>query len=125
MPKIKLTHRELEVMHVLWSTDRALSAADIPPINPELKPNTVQAVLKKLLENSYIQVADIVYHRTVLTRTYRPVLTHEDYMHSQIEGTSLTPGRLLADLIRKEQDIDALDELLRLIQEQRKSLRKR
>ena len=62
-----------------------------------------------------------MYHRTVLTRAYRPVLTHEDYMHSQIEGTSLTPGRLLTDLIRKEQDIDALDELLRLVQEQRKN----
>ena len=124
MPKIKLTRRELEVMHVLWSTDKALTAAEIPFINPELKPNTVQAVLKRLLENSYIRIADIVYHRTVLTRAYRPVLTHEDYMHSQIEGTSLTPGRLLTDLIRKEQDIDALDELLRLVQEQRKNLRR-
>ena len=34
MPKIKLTRRELEVMHVLWSTDKALTATEIPSINP-------------------------------------------------------------------------------------------
>ncbi len=125
MRKIKLSNRELDVMLVLWNSDKALAATDIPAINPDLSVNTVQAVLKNLLKKSYIKVADIIYHGTVLTRSYEPVLTHEDYILSQLEDASLTSSGLAAALVKNENNTDTLDKLEELIQEQKKKLMKR
>lgn len=123
MKKIKLSNRELDVMLVLWNSDKALAATDIPSINSELSVNTVQAVLKNLLKKSYIKVSDIIYHGTVLTRSYEPVLTHEDYIFSQLENTALTSSGLAVALVKKEKDADTLSQLEQLIQEQKKKLK--
>ena len=76
----KITSRELEVLRVFWNSDESLTAIDIPKINPKLKINTVQGVIKNLLKKNYIEVDNIIYHNTVLTRTFKAVLTQEEYM---------------------------------------------
>ncbi len=125
MKKIKLSNREAEVMVVLWNSDKPLAATDIPAINPELSVNTVQAALKNLLKKSYIKVADIIYHGTVLTRSYEPLLTHEDYINSQLEDTVLTPYGYAASLVKNEENENLLNELEQIIKEQKKKLKKR
>ena len=74
-----LSKRELDVMNVLWEAGKPMIASDIPGMQPSLSINTVQSVLKKLLHRGFIEVAEIVHSGTVLTRSYRPVITSEDY----------------------------------------------
>ena len=124
MKKVKLSNRELDIMLVLWNSDHPLPAPDTPKINETLSVNTVQAVLKKMLKNNYIKVADIIYHGTVLTRTYEPVLTHEDYILSQLNDTSLTASGLAAALVKQEKNSENLEELEQIIKKQKQLLEK-
>ena len=124
MKKVKLSNRELDIMLVLWNSDHPLAATDIPKINEKLSVNTVQAVLKKMLKNNYIKVADIIYHGTVLTRTYEPVLSHEDYILSQLNDTSLTASGLAAALVKQEKNSENLEELEQIIKKQKQLLEK-
>ena len=74
----KLTRRDLDVLSVLWDSERPLTASEIVAANPALNKNTVQPVLRKLLKNELIQVADIVYSGTVLSRSYIPSVSREE-----------------------------------------------
>ena len=65
MPKrtneLSLTQREMDVMTILWKSETPLVASEIANSNSSLNINTVQAVIRKLLNKKYIVVADIVY----------------------------------------------------------------
>ncbi len=74
-----LTKRDLDVMHVLWDSEEPKTAAMIVKARPDLTMNTVQAVLRKLLNNNFIEVADIVYSGTVLSRSYRDAISQAEY----------------------------------------------
>ena len=74
-----LTKRDLDVMHVLWDSEEPKPAAMIVKARPDLTMNTVQAVLRKLLNNNFIEVADIVYSGTVLSRSYRDAISQTEY----------------------------------------------
>ncbi len=62
MININLTKRDMDVMNILWDSDEPKTAALIVKAKPELTMNTVQAVLRKLLKNNLIEVADIFYN---------------------------------------------------------------
>lgn len=83
--KIKtLTKREYEIMNVFWNEKEAMGLHDIIQNYPELNRNTVQAVLKKLLESNYIEVDKIGYSNTVLTRKYIAKLTQDTYLKQSL-----------------------------------------
>lgn len=121
-PKYKLSNRELDIMMVFWASEQPLTATDIPKINPDLKLNTVQAVLKKLLKKSYIKVADIVYHNTVLTRAYTSVLSEEEYVISNYNLSSFSTDTFIAALVKEENNPDTLTQIEELIQKQKKHI---
>ncbi len=121
-----LSKRELDVMNVLWAEGKPLIASEIPERKPELSINTVQSVLKKLLQRGFIEVAQIVQSGTVLSRSYAPVIKPEEYavgyMTSEIfpfekmlSGTSY----LSALFDCTENDAELLEELERFIQEKK------
>ena len=74
----KLTRRDLDVLSVLWDSKKPLTASEIVAANPALNKNTVQPVLRKLLKNELVQVADIVYSGTVLSRSYIPSISRQE-----------------------------------------------
>lgn len=74
----KLTRRDLDILSVLWDSEKPLTASEIVAANPALNKNTVQPVLRKLLKNELVQVADIVYSGTVLSRSYIPSVSREE-----------------------------------------------
>lgn len=82
MPQLRnafqLSIREMQTISVLWDNEMPLMASEIASING-CSINTVNSVLKKLLDRNLIEVADIVYSHTVLSRRYRPVASCEDY----------------------------------------------
>ncbi|MCI9446136.1 MAG: BlaI/MecI/CopY family transcriptional regulator [Lachnospiraceae bacterium] len=77
--EIALSKRELDIMNVLWAEGKPLIASEIPSRHENLSINTVQAVLKKLLHRGFIEIAEIVQSGTVLSRSYAPIVTPEEY----------------------------------------------
>ena len=82
--KKKLSKRQLDVMKVLWDHSSPMVASDIVNGSPALNINTVQSCLKVLLKEELIEVADIVYRGTVLSRSYRPLISRDEYFEWKI-----------------------------------------
>lgn len=117
MKKLKLSNKELDVMIVLWNSEQALASSDISRIDSSLNINTVRVTMKNLLKKSYIEVADIAQRGTVLTRIYRPAVSYEEYLCSQIQHMNYNSLSLISTLIKQEKDIDNLNELEKIINE--------
>lgn len=79
-----LTKRDLDIMNILWDSSKSMTASEIVNASSDLTMNTVQAILRKLLKKQLIEVADIVYSGTVLSRSYRPTITASDFAVSQL-----------------------------------------
>lgn len=121
----------MEVMYVLWKSDKPLIASDITQINKGLNINTVQAALRKLLKQKYICISDIVYSRTVLTRSYEPVISQEELLAKQfvhqykIKNEDVSIPSLVANLLENEKNENkVIDELEKILEERRKELGK-
>lgn len=121
--KIKLSGRELDVMNVLWESSNPIIAKEITELNSSLSINTVQAVLKGLLKNQYIKVADIVYSGTVLTRSYTPILSADEYMANQIangfHNKRVSAEGIVAALLKNEESEETLDKLEEILKQHR------
>lgn len=100
----ELSKRELDVMNVFWSQEGSVIASDIPKVNQSLSINTVQAVIKKLIAKNYLKIDEIVYSGTVLTRSYLPIVSAEEYAKRQIK----TDASFLSKYANKIQVISAL-----------------
>ena len=74
---LNLTKRDMDVLNILWESDEPKTATMISKSGDGLTMNTTQAVLRKLLKNNLIEIADIVYSGTVLTRSYKSVICQE------------------------------------------------
>ena len=85
-----LTGREKDILSILWNSDNGLIASEIVRIGDgNLTINTVQAVLKKLLKRELIQIDQIVYSGTVLSRSYIPTFTEEEFTLNMISNQIL------------------------------------
>ena len=116
----QLTKKELQLMTVLWNPSIALSANDISNINPDLNKNTIQVVLKKLLDKELIKVDNIGYSGTVLTRLYVPVVSQEAYVSQSL--TNQTMKKLVANFIDSSDTMDDLSEIEKRIAQKKKEL---
>ena len=128
----KLTSREVDIMNILWASEKPLIASEIADSRPDLTVNTVQAVLRKLLKYQLIEVADIVYSGTVLSRSYRPTITSEEFALHEVtsdylafQKTLLKP-LLVSALLDTEKDPvkarETIDELQKMLDEYKKNL---
>lgn len=77
--KYRLTNREKDILDILWESPESLVASEVTAAREDLSINTVQAVLKKLLQKELIQIDEIVYSGTVLSRSYKPTLSPERF----------------------------------------------
>ncbi len=76
----RLNPRELDVLNVLWSTDREMTSTDIVNEMRGLTQSTVIAVLRKLTKDGFVEVAGVTHSGKVLSRTYRPTEQSKDYI---------------------------------------------
>ena len=112
---ISLTKRDLDVLNILWESDDPKTAAQIVKAGPELTMNTVQAVLRKLLKNKLVEIAEIVYSGTVLTRSYKPIISQEDFllhkMTSEYQSLrkKISKVSILSALLDTEEDTASID----------------
>ena len=114
--KKKLSRQQLEVMKILWDSEVPLKASDIVNKHASLNINTVQACLRVLIKAEAIEVADIIYSGTVLSRCYRPLISNKD-----IIGEA-TRSSLIASLIKSETNVAELNILKDLIDKRKKEL---
>ena len=94
--------------------------------------NTVQAVLRKLLKYQLVEVADIVYSGTVLSRSYRPTITSEEFAVHEVTSDylafekTLSKPLLVSALLDTEEDPvkarETIDELQKMLDEYKKTL---
>lgn len=121
----KLTKKQLEVMKILWNNTDSMIASEIEKSNASFNMNTVQASLRELLKKNYIKVDDIVYSGTVLTRSYKPIVTREQYLKEtcdDINGVENSRFSLCASLIQTQTNLDELQELEKLIKKRKKEI---
>lgn len=76
----RLNPRELDVLNILWSTDREMTSTDIVNEMRGLTQSTVIAVLRKLAKDGFVEVAGVTHSGKVLSRTYRPTEASKDYI---------------------------------------------
>ena len=77
--RYRLTNRERDILDILWESGKSMVASEITSMRDDLSINTVQAVLKKLLQKKLIAVDEIVYSGTVLSRSYKPTMTPDQF----------------------------------------------
>ncbi|WP_440193737.1 BlaI/MecI/CopY family transcriptional regulator [Anaerocolumna jejuensis] len=128
--KFKITDREQDILNILWAAEKPLVASDIAKSKDSLSINTVQAVLRKLLQKKLIKVADIVYSGTVLSRTYQPTISPNDFtlqqFVSQFEDAkkNITIPDFVATLLEHEKDeAQRIEELEALLEERKRKLK--
>ncbi|WP_287713973.1 BlaI/MecI/CopY family transcriptional regulator [Blautia sp.] len=125
----KITNREKDVLEVLWNSDSPLLASDIPKINSSLSISSVQLALRNLLSKNIIEVADIVHSGTVLSRSYRPLISREKFFSNEVINSfksldrTITTKNIVATLLNHEKDeANTIKELEKLLEERKKQL---
>jgi len=127
----KLTDREMDILNILWSTGKPLIASEIAHSKDSLTINTVQVVLRNLLKKKLVEVADIVYSGTVLSRSYQPTVDAKDFtLHQFVTefknlNNSITTPKLVATLLEHEKNEEStIAELEKVLEERKRLLRK-
>ena len=124
---IQLSRREMEVMTLLWKSDTPYLASEIARIS-STSINTVNVVLKDLLNAGMIEIADIVHSGTVLSRRYRPNVDPEVYTTElfikQFKDISpkLPTTQIVSRLLEEDVDRKTIDELEELVHQHREKL---
>lgn len=123
---IKLTRRQEDIMKILWESDKPLIASEIVKRQDDLNINTVQATLRALIKKNAIEVADIVYSGTVLSRSYRPILNRDQVIteYDQVVSKVLKDINLIAQYVDEVNDLATITELEKLIKEKKEKLEK-
>ena len=123
---IKLTRRQEDIMKILWESDKPLIASEIEKKQDDLNINTVQATLRALMKKNAIEVADIVYSGSVLSRSYRPIISRDQVIteYDQVVSKVLNDKNLIAHYVDEINDLAAITELEKIIKEKRKKLEK-
>lgn len=125
--KKNLSKNQLEVMKVLWDSEMPLVASDIAKRHGKLKLSTVQAALRVLIKEKIVEVADIVYSGTVLTRAYRPTISRDEYFSRTYQDITegLSGVSLIASLINEETSLEELNRLEEIIKNKKQEIKEK
>lgn len=119
---MELTKSEMEIMDVLWGSDKPLSRADLLSRSEEKtwKDSSVHILLNGLLQKGAIQEAGLVKRSKTYGRVFSPTMTREEYFAATIFSHRHKPNivGLFEALLRRE-DITQkeLAEIAALIQQ--------
>ena len=83
---MELTKSEMEIMDVLWGSDKPLSRSDLLARSEEKtwKDSSVHILLNGLLHKGAIQEAGLVKRSKTYGRVFAPTLTREEYFATTI-----------------------------------------
>lgn len=128
--KSVITVREMDVLNVLWQTDTPLIASQIAKEIKGQTVNGVQTLLRALLKKGFIEVFDIVYSGTVLSRRYKATeLSATEALKAfttQFEDLKhcISGAKLYAALLDSEEDRENIEYLDTLVKQKKDNLPK-
>ena len=103
---MELTKSEMEIMDVLWGSEKPLSRADLLARSEEKtwKDSSVHILLNGLLQKGAIQEAGLVKRSKTYGRTFEPTLTREQYYATNVLSRKNKPSvaGLIEALLRQE-----------------------
>ena len=103
---MELTKSEMEIMDVLWASDKPLSRADLLAKSEEKtwKDSSVHILLNGLLQKGAIQEAGLVKRSKTYGRVFAPTMTREEYFATPIFSHRHKPQivGLFAALLRRD-----------------------
>ena len=110
----------MEIMDVLWGSDRPLSRADLLARSEEKtwKDSSVHILLNGLLQKGAIQEAGLVKRSKTYGRIFAPTMTREEYFAATIFSHRYQPRivGLFEALLRREditkEDLDAISAMI-------------
>ena len=105
---MELTKREMEIMDVLWETDKPLSRADLLERSEEKtwKDSSVHILLNGLLQKGVIREAGLVKRSKTYGRVFCPTMTREEYFATTIFSHRHKPDIVgLFDALLRREDI--------------------
>ena len=105
---MELTRSELEIMDVMWGTDKPLSRADLLERSEEKswKDSSVHILLNGLLQKKAIQEAGLVRRSKTYGRVFSPTMTREEYFATTIFSHRYKPDIVgLMDALLSREDI--------------------
>lgn len=127
---LKITKREQDVLEILWKSDSPLIASDFLKIDSSLSISSVQLALRNLVSKNLIIVDDIVYSGTVLSRSYAPNITKDDFLMLSIAedlktfSNKVSAKNLVAMLLEEEEnESQIIKDLEDLLAERKKKLK--
>lgn len=103
---MELTKSEMEIMDVLWESDKPLSRADLLSRSEEKswKDSSVHILLNGLLQKGAIAEAGLVRRSKTYGRVFAPTMTREEYFAMTIFSHRHKPDivGLIEALLRRE-----------------------
>ena len=104
--RVELTKSEMEIMDVLWGSDKPLSRADLLARSEEKtwKDSSVHILLNGLLQKGAIAEAGLVKRSKTYGRVFAPTMTREEYFATTIFSHRHKPQivGLFEALLRRE-----------------------
>ena len=103
---MELTKSEMEIMDVLWASDKPLSRSDLLERSEEKtwKDSSVHILLNGLLQKQAIREVGMVKRSKTYGRTFEATMTREEYFAATIFSHRHKPGivGLFAALLQRE-----------------------
>lgn len=117
---MELTKSEMEIMDVLWASDKPLSRSDLLERSEEKtwKDSSVHILLNGLLQKQAIREAGMVKRSKTYGRTFEATLTREEYFSTTIFSHRHKPqivGLFAALLQREDITEDELKQIAELV----------
>ena len=116
---MELTKSEMEIMDVLWGSEKPLSRADLLARSEEKtwKDSSVHILLNGLLNKGAIQEAGLVKRSKTYGRVFAPTLTREEYFAKTIFSHRHQPDivGLMEALLRRDISSEDMEQIARLV----------
>ncbi|BDR59274.1 BlaI/MecI/CopY family transcriptional regulator [Xylocopilactobacillus apicola] len=117
----RLTKREEDVMTVFWELKKSLTIRDVVKHNPELSQNTVQVVLKNLVEKKCLEFDGTSIARTAIARVYKAIISEEEYFQEIIPKKIFK--KMVVSFVTQENSEEELKKIEDMVQKKLKEIR--
>lgn len=119
-----LSERQLQIMKLLWQNEGGMTASELEEASGEMCTSTVRASLMALLKKKYVEVGEIVYSGTVLSRKYIPLISEEEYFNHSIQKIGVEIESV-KEIVNSCNNIELLDSFLDMIEGRKRELSKK
>lgn len=127
----RITNSEKQILEVLWDKGEALTSSEIVEVSDDRtwKASSVHLLLNSLLNKGMVEVGGFKKTTKNYARTFKPVMSREDYSLLQLrqekKSTSRTLSRFVNTLLGNEIDEHVLHELEDMVDTRRADLQEK